>query len=95
MRLYAIRHVPSGEILTTSIRSNGDADFCNDTTVELKRTFGSEFDQPHLFTKRDYAVRALSEYVDWYNSDMVHPMMNKNLRCECEVVAVDITINPI
>lgn len=96
MRLYAIRHKPSGELLVASIRSNGDADFCNDTTVELERSYDRVYaGSPHFFSTLVEASIALEKEVDWFNSSTEHPMLDKKLRAECEVVAVDITVSTL
>lgn len=70
MRLYTLRHKKEGWFAKFIVRSNGDdAEFCNDTSVELCR----HGDNIWVSTSRDIAERVASASVPWYNSSVDWP----------------------
>lgn len=72
MLLYALRHLPTGMLLSISVRGNGDdADFCNDTSVEFELASGDDI----IWTTPSIkdALAALVEDTPWYNSTTSSP----------------------
>lgn len=85
-KLYAIQHVPSGELLGLSVRSNGDdAEFCGDCTVELERYGESVW----ATTKLRQAQIVMEETIPWYNSGLDQPSLTRKLAAECIIVEWD------
>ena len=81
MKLYTLRHKKEGWFAKFTVRSNGDdAEFCNDTSVELDR-YG---DNIWVSTSRESAEKVASTLVPWYNSSVDSP--EHNFVGELEVV---------
>lgn len=78
-RLYMLYY--NGKPLHFTIDSNGDAEFCNDTTVELTND-----DYYPIWTTNDVRIAAYVKYVstDWYNSSIETPV-NRYVKEELEI----------
>lgn len=77
---YVIRHRMQDVYVGISISSNGDAEFCNSTTVE----FEVNQDKPHLFTDTTIIDKIFdgSYQCEWYNSSTDSPMITDYIRKE-------------
>jgi len=81
---YALRHKESGKLLTYNVSSNGDAEFCGDTTVELDHYQ----DEPIWYIDKAYNAEYVRQYsTEWYNSGMSCPKHSYDSK-ELEVVKV-------
>lgn len=69
---YGLYHIEKKKMLTYHLSSNGDADFCNDSTVEL----GLFYDDVWLVTNPKQAewTRVFDQH--WYNSSLEDPVCN-------------------
>ena len=78
-RLYMLYY--NGKPLHFTVDSNKDAEFCNDTTVEL-----TDDDYYPVWTTNDVRIAAYVKYVstDWYNSSIETPV-NRYVKEELEI----------
>ena len=78
-RLYMLYY--NGKPLHFTVDSNEDAEFCNDTTVEL-----TDDDYYPVWTTNDVRIAAYVKYVstDWYNSSIETPV-NRYVKDELEI----------
>lgn len=67
--MFAILNTKTNKLATLSFRSNGDAEFCNDTTCTI------DFDDDAFFIAeaREAAEKVLTNNEDWYNSSALSP----------------------
>lgn len=78
-KLYMLYY--NGKPLHFTMTNNGDADFCNDMTVEL-----TDDDYYPIWTTNDVRIAAYVKYVstDWYNSSIETPV-NRYVKEELEI----------
>lgn len=67
--MFAILNTKTNKLATLSFRSNGDAEFCSDTTCTI------DFDNSAFFIveTREAAESVLTNNEDWYNSSAHSP----------------------
>jgi hypothetical protein len=67
--MFAILNTKTNKLATLSFSSNGDAEFCNDTTCTV------DFNDSVFFIaeKREIAEKVLTNNEDWYNSSALSP----------------------
>jgi hypothetical protein len=76
--MYAILNTKTKELATLSFSSNGDAEFCNDTTCAIG------FGDNAIFIAKEYEIAkaVLTENTGWYNSDMQTPTWGRDFERE-------------
>lgn len=85
MKLYALRHIASQDLLGWYTTANEDAQFCVSTSFTI--SFG---DIPWLVPLKDWAVQARLAPTKWYNASYETPDHNFKPE-ELEVVELNIS----
>lgn len=86
MKLFALRHKTEGWFAGFTVASNGDdAEFCNDTTVELERYSNAIW----VTTSKEVADKVAVTDTPWYNSCPESP--SNRFVGELEVVEFSMT----
>lgn len=69
MKLFAIKHIKENALLGFSCTSNGDAEFCGDSSWSL----GLYNDNVWTASSREIAEYAMATDTPWYNSTYERP----------------------
>lgn len=103
--LYALRHIPTNQLLTFSYTSNGDAEFCSSCYCELDVSYSEKdakatpvpvmtrnvYDDPTwVVTSKDDAERVRYSSGKWYGAGYFNPMHRFKSE-ELEVVEYKLT----
>lgn len=74
--MFAILNTKTNKLATLSFSSNGDAEFCNDTTCTIN------FDNDIFFIAKKWgdAHSVLSNNEDWYNSSALSPIWGHDFK---------------
>jgi hypothetical protein len=92
MEKYGIRHIKTGEIVTYSISSNADGEFCSSNQFFI----GYYNNNIWMVDSYDKALQALLTNTPWYIADYDTPSHDYNFNSEdCEIVKFDIVVSVV
>lgn len=91
-KYYSLAHKETKKLIKYTVKSNGDAYFCNETSVILSESGDNDW----LVKSKSTAMWAkYGTYVPWHNSGINSPMIDEETRRDYVVVEVEIKINEI
>lgn len=90
MKVYGIRDLKTKQMFYAITTSNDGAEFCNAVSAELYPA--SDADIPWLTPRREDAEEVLKGEIEWFNSGMCKPELDRDAYPNVEIVEAELVL---